>query len=283
MADRTAENPTTLYRLYGSTGCLLYVGVAGNPGRRFEQHRSEKPWWGEVSETRLEHFPSRPLALAAELRAIHTEAPIYNVASNGRPGSAFMDSPLESHEVALNELGPYPPRTRWRFRSITSGFERVEPLFYHWELNCSSISDDYVPEETTAYYLWRLWLRYLDEGRGSWDPRLGCPWVDILWIIGDVAEFAPFSHEPYLDEIGPSESFLSFFSWPSHEVTGEPINWNRLPVRNLRWTPGQANKGGFIQEVTGWKPSPLQPYVNVESLAAAAQLARPRSRALQDA
>jgi len=75
----TDQIPTSLYRLFGADDELLYVGVAGNPGRRFEQHRKDKPWWGEVITVTLEHFPTRPDALAAEVTAIEEERPRYNV------------------------------------------------------------------------------------------------------------------------------------------------------------------------------------------------------------
>lgn len=73
------DTPTTLYRLFDQTGVLLYVGIAGNPGRRWEQHRADKPWWGDVATTRLEHFPTREAALSAELDAIRSENPRHNV------------------------------------------------------------------------------------------------------------------------------------------------------------------------------------------------------------
>lgn len=74
--------PTTLYRLYDSNDRLLYVGIAGNPGRRFEQHASDKPWWREVARTDLEHFDSREGAATAERKAISAEGPLHNVAHN---------------------------------------------------------------------------------------------------------------------------------------------------------------------------------------------------------
>lgn len=75
----TDSSPTTLYRLYAADGALLYVGIAGNPGRRFEQHRKDKPWWGDVATTHLQHFPTREEAMAAELEAIRTEHPAHNI------------------------------------------------------------------------------------------------------------------------------------------------------------------------------------------------------------
>ncbi|OIP26010.1 MAG: hypothetical protein AUK00_05490 [Dehalococcoidia bacterium CG2_30_46_9] len=65
------------------------------------------------------------------------------------------------------------------------------------------------------------------------------------------------------------DDFLTHFTWPIHSVTGERLNWLTLPVVDKLWNPKRANKGGFIQEVTGWKPAILQPYVYLPALSSA--------------
>ncbi len=74
------SGPTTLYRLFSAEEDLIYVGIAGNPGRRFEQHAEDKPWWSAVATIRLEHFDTRDAARAAERHAIATELPYRNKA-----------------------------------------------------------------------------------------------------------------------------------------------------------------------------------------------------------
>lgn len=76
------STPTTLYRLFDTEGALLYVGIAGNPGRRFEQHAKDKPWWSEVDQIDLEHMDTRAEALIEEAKAIREESPRYNVVHN---------------------------------------------------------------------------------------------------------------------------------------------------------------------------------------------------------
>lgn len=66
---------TTLYRLFAADGALLYVGIAGNPGRRFEQHAQHKPWWSTVDRVHREHHPTRQAAELAERTAISNEHP----------------------------------------------------------------------------------------------------------------------------------------------------------------------------------------------------------------
>lgn len=92
---------TTLYRLFDADGELLYVGIAGNPGRRFAQHGGEKPWWREVSETTLTHYDTRAEALMAEREAIQTEHPRYNIMLSLRaPSPSADDLRLEAEEEA---------------------------------------------------------------------------------------------------------------------------------------------------------------------------------------
>ena len=80
----------------------------------------------------------------------------------------------------------------------------------------------------------------------------------------------PFQFNHTLDL--PDENFLSFYGWPAHSATGEQLNWLTLPVLDKRWNAKRADKGGFIQEATGWKPSILQPFVYLPGLAKASGL-----------
>ncbi|MEU0659591.1 GIY-YIG nuclease family protein [Streptomyces lavendulocolor] len=77
IAERTA-----LYRLRNSAGRLLYVGISSSPQRRWVEHSIDKPWWPEVSDLSLEWHGSRGEALDAEMEAIRSERPLYNVQHN---------------------------------------------------------------------------------------------------------------------------------------------------------------------------------------------------------
>lgn len=74
----TTARPASLYRLRDAAGELMYVGIAGNPGRRFQQHATGKAWWGDVARIDLEHYATRDEALRAERSAITSERPPYN-------------------------------------------------------------------------------------------------------------------------------------------------------------------------------------------------------------
>jgi hypothetical protein len=73
-----AEGPCRLYRHFDNDGVLLYVGISLSAVRRLAQHRSQSPWFEEIATIRVEVYPSRAAALAAETRAIQTEAPRHN-------------------------------------------------------------------------------------------------------------------------------------------------------------------------------------------------------------
>lgn len=71
---------TAVYRIHNDVGELLYVGCSNRPERRIEQHKRDQAWASEIATVTLESFATRDLALAAEMRAIQTEGPRYNVA-----------------------------------------------------------------------------------------------------------------------------------------------------------------------------------------------------------
>jgi len=87
------DRETSLYRLFDSSGVLLYVGVSYTVEKRLQAHRSTAAWYSDVVETKVESFPTRWLALEAELEAIRTESPLYNV--NGRWTTSSPSRPLE--------------------------------------------------------------------------------------------------------------------------------------------------------------------------------------------
>ncbi|TFI30125.1 hypothetical protein [Streptomyces sp. 4R-3d] len=82
--NRHPRARTALYRFFGEPGDLLYVGISGDPVLRGSQHASDKNWWSEVFETKVEWFNNRDVALAHEEAAIKREKPLYNIHHNGK-------------------------------------------------------------------------------------------------------------------------------------------------------------------------------------------------------
>lgn len=152
----------------------------------------------------------------------------------------------------------------WTYRSLESDFTRTEALELSWEVNGDPISDAYVPSEISAHELFDMWVRKYGSDNGGL--------ASIYWTVSPVMETAPLQVEPFHDM-----NFSTYWTDPVDARTGEPINWMTLPVVDKRWNSQRGDKGGFIQEATGWKPSPLQPFVTVQSLAAAATARRHRS------
>ena len=145
-----------------------------------------------------------------------------------------------------------------------SGREVVaDDLRLHWEVNGSPMSDDYTYDEADEFELWRRWVQ-----------EYGSKAVGIYWAVHSPStgafETAPFQ--------GWSQDFLTHYTWPKSVETGEKLNWLTLPVMDRRWTAEHMEKGGFIQQATGWKPSPLHAFVDPQVLAEAAGLYYPEDR-----
>lgn len=77
------DDTTALYRLFDASGRLLYVGISNNVHTRIRTHRVDKHWGPLIADARIEWFPTRATALAAEVRAIRRERPRHNVMHNG--------------------------------------------------------------------------------------------------------------------------------------------------------------------------------------------------------
>lgn len=79
------DGPHALYRFFGDSGQLLYVGITNDMSRRMDQHADRKSWWTEVRGVAVEWYPDRASVLAAEQRAVIVERPLYNIRLRPRP------------------------------------------------------------------------------------------------------------------------------------------------------------------------------------------------------
>ena len=70
---------TQLYRHYDSNKKLLYVGISLNAAARLAQHRDAAHWFDAITDVKIETYPTREDALAAERRAIAEENPACNI------------------------------------------------------------------------------------------------------------------------------------------------------------------------------------------------------------
>jgi hypothetical protein len=148
----------------------------------------------------------------------------------------------------------------WKIRNRRSGYERDVTLEAGWEVSLDPISDDYTPNEISAYDLFRHWL---EKVRHEYPNGL----VPIYWSVRSV-KHGVFEAMPFQCKQGesPRDDFLTFFTHPEDPETSERLNWLSLPVMDKLWNSRCADKGGFIQQATGWKPSILQPFVYLPAL-----------------
>lgn len=163
-------------------------------------------------------------------------------------------------------LTTYPADTRWRFIS-PRGTEKIGTLSLYWELPNDWISDDDTPETAEARELLERWLRWLWDAK-PFSEELGVPHVPINWSV-DGQDSATYEKAPSIVPYDRAETFATIYTHPENEQTEEPINWLRVPVKDKLWRPGRGDKGGFIQEVTGFKPAALQPTFDLRVLSAA--------------
>jgi predicted GIY-YIG superfamily endonuclease len=256
-----AERTQALYRFFGANAQLLYIGITANLPGRLEAHSAGKPWWADVAEIKIEHLPTREAALKAERTAIVAEKPLHNIQHNQRRTRARVATPT-------------PTDSQWTFASLCGGYERTGPLNLYWEVYGDPISDSYEIDEIDAEELWRTWLtRYPSDPDA--EAKFGAGAFSISWYVEGAGTFeaAPWTRN--------ARNFLTYYTWPINAITGERLQWPRLPLIDKVWRghdlpKNYATKGGFIQEATGWKPSPLQPYVNIHQLAQVAGLYCPR-------
>ena len=92
----------TVYRFFNQAGDLLYIGSTGASYERFRGHERTQPWWTEVASVTIEHHATREDASIAEMKAILTEHPRYDIVGTGRPEptaveiDVLADGPLRS-------------------------------------------------------------------------------------------------------------------------------------------------------------------------------------------
>ncbi|MEU0752008.1 hypothetical protein [Streptomyces albogriseolus] len=141
---------------------------------------------------------------------------------------------------------------KWRFSSRKTGYERVVPLELYPEINLSPMVDEYYEE--TGEEQFRQWVRYVKrQTPQQWEDDA----VSIYWTVSapsstvdGVFETAPFQTHFFRERATPPETFLTHFTWPVHETTGERLDWFQLPVVNRRFPE-------WVKALK-WTPSPLQ-------------------------
>jgi hypothetical protein len=166
------------------------------------------------------------------------------------PALALMRA-LTGEDVGAT-AGDSEPKTV-RAESTLNNFTWEGPLWLYWEVEGDPITDEYTPRDVSARELWRMWKgRYGLEGTAQ-----------ISWFIHGpgFAEWAPVGNgEPTSVW---AQDYYSSFAHPV-DAAGHPVPWLSLPVVDKLWNDNRADKGGFIQQATGWKPSVFQAVMDVD-------------------
>lgn len=89
-----------VYRMFDHAGRLVYIGMSGRAGRRFDQHATKR-WFPLVSTITLEWHATHAEAVLAEKRAIASERPRYNI----------VGSPIAPKRTARGNVADAPEQT----------------------------------------------------------------------------------------------------------------------------------------------------------------------------
>lgn len=107
LPTRPAPGYTALYRFYDAAGALLYIGICGEPLKRWYTHAG-KEWWPEVETFRVIWLPSRAEAEKAETEAIRVERPRHNIVFNGVPYNDSRFPGARLYDMARERFGDTP-------------------------------------------------------------------------------------------------------------------------------------------------------------------------------
>lgn len=149
----------------------------------------------------------------------------------------------------------------WNVVNRDKTFSRETTLWLEYEVAGSIVGDEYDLAEYPADLMLEEYVRQVDSGKLQDANGLPEGHRHITWSIHGSnlgGELAPFQPDRWSD-MPEHEDFLTFFQWPKSAVDGVKLNFLQLPVRDMAWNKQQRDRGGFIQEATGWKPAAFQP------------------------
>lgn len=147
--DHGPPGPTALYRYFDAQDVLLYVGISAYAGARFRGHAKRSPWMDCAVRSTITRYPTREEARTAEIEAIRTERPVFNVADNETPGATKRRREYErAHPEVFAPPKPKPPRpTALRPQPIpadSDGFEgrpQVNPGHDYFAISRGTVRD----------------------------------------------------------------------------------------------------------------------------------------------
>lgn len=81
VVEKQITNGPSVYVLADSRGQAIYVGSTNNAERRLAEHRTTKPWWGQVASVEIYPSIDRRTAFDVERQLIQTYNPPFNTQS----------------------------------------------------------------------------------------------------------------------------------------------------------------------------------------------------------
>ena len=103
---------TELYRCFGESGELLYVGISYSALNRLSQHRKAQ-WSGTERTVKIEKFATRQEAISAERAAIKREKPLFNVVHASKSPEPKTEEPAPKGEYGAH-IGSLNEPEKWR-------------------------------------------------------------------------------------------------------------------------------------------------------------------------
>jgi len=185
----------TLYRTYSKDGTLLYIGQSNSWPRRFIEHRKQSSWFSIATQVQIESFLTKQQLDEAEIYAIKTEKPAYNIMHNAgekRDIAANLDGwgnrsrhkNSVSEDICWNEYMPYGEDNCFKCGRGVAGLNEVSMTIPEMVLAIERDGDikDGVATYCIACYSgfmtgFRESDRYLDE-MSEQDRRKAEVWID---------------------------------------------------------------------------------------------------------
>lgn len=259
MSQRADEDEQVVYIVQASWGGPIKIGTArrGRVTKRLKEIQTGNP----------SHLVVRKIMPGGWLRerALHSEFAHLRLRGEWFECTDEIRNALDccwgqeedGSTLGYDTPGEGEPVYEWQLLSHNyNKFKGRLRLVY--EVDGSSLSDEWLPHERSAHELWADWRRWLDASQYDKDE------VAIIWSVTS-PDVSVFEAAPFTTSFSPRD-WLTHYSWPVNSETLLPVMWARIPIEQHHWSESAATKGGFVTQVTGWQPSPLQKSVSVRQL-----------------